>query len=447
MSRCLGLRPDHGVGRGVALRPRVRQALAGGGVVDGLGDVGRVIADALEVPGDEQQVRARRDVARIVHHVGDQLAEDRRVEVVDHAVRAPDLLGQSGVALADGVDHRLEVPLHHTSHVGQGREAERQRVVRQHDGALDRVRGVVADPIEIAGDLQRRDDLAQVVGDRLAKRQQTNDEPLHLALQFVDLGVEFDRTRRVGGVALRHRLGREADLALRDPAHLEVRVGNVETSDGSRQVFGAVAKAGTDIAVLIRRGLETVGRTAATALTAFTDGCPGLRSILAEAGVTKPPIADWFHIAMRLQHAKQAASRLSTDEPGRIQAKTAIVAEVERLHWRIWHGKARNARRTLERIGKVMHVFKGERGHRTTGVPSRKLWHALREVDNYLRSQSTRLVNYAERYRAGLRVGADLSEWRSDPLRWHRLAPRSAIGDHMPKVTVYKVKLLQRDNG
>ena len=138
---------------------------------------------------------------------------------------------------------------------------------------------------------------------------------------------------------------------------------------------------------------------------------------------------------------------LSTDEPGRIQAKTAIVAEVERLHWRVWNGKARNARRTLERIGKVMHVFKGERGHRTTGVPSRKLWHALREVDNYLRSQSTRLVNYAERYRAGLRVGADLSEWRSDPLRWHRLAPRSAIGDHMPKVTVYKVKLLQRDNG
>ena len=212
--------------------------------------------------------------------------------------------------------------------------------------------------------------------------------------------------------------------------HLEVRVGNVETSDGSRQVFGAVAKAGTDIAVLIRRGLETVGRTAATTLTAFTDGCPGLRSILAEAGVTKP-IADWFHIAMRLQHAKQAASGLSTDKPGRIQAKTMIVEEVERLHWRIWNGKARNARRTLERIRMVMHVFKGERGHRTTGVPSRKLWHALHEVDNYLRSQSTRLVNYAERYRAGLRVGTSLTEGtanflvnrrmnKSQQMRWSR---------------------------
>jgi hypothetical protein len=163
-------------------------------------------------------------------------------------------------------------------------------------------------------------------------------------------------------------------------------------------------------AALIRRSLETVGRTADTVSTAFTDGCPGLRSILAEAGVTKPPIADWFHIAMRLEHAKQAASGLSTDEPGRAQAKTAIVAEVERLHWRIWNGKARNAQLTLERIRKVMHVFKGERGHRTTGVPSRKLWHALHEVDNYLHSQSARLVNYAERYRAGLRVGTSVTE-------------------------------------
>jgi hypothetical protein len=54
--------------------------------------------------------------------------------------------------------------------------------------------------------------------------------------------------------------------------HLEVRVGNVETSDGGRQVFGAVAGSDTDIAVQIHRSLEAVGRTAATKVTAFTDG-------------------------------------------------------------------------------------------------------------------------------------------------------------------------------
>jgi hypothetical protein len=193
--------------------------------------------------------------------------------------------------------------------------------------------------------------------------------------------------------------------------HLEVRVGNVETCGGGRQVFGAVAKADTEIAVMIRRSLEAVGRTADTELTTFTDGASGLRSILAKAGCKKPPIADWFHIAMRLQHAKQAASGLSTETSGRMQAKAVIVPEVERLHWRIWNGKARNARRTLGRVREVMHVFQGERGHRTTAVPSsRKLWGALCEVDNYLRGQSTRLVNYAKRYRAGLRVGTSVTE-------------------------------------
>ena len=150
--------------------------------------------------------------------------------------------------------------------------------------------------------------------------------------------------------------------------HLEVRVGNVETVDGGRQVFGAVAKAETDITALIQRTLETVGRTDTTEVTAFTDGCPGLRTVLAVAGVTKPPILDWFHIAMRLQHTKLAAVNLSTNDADRVTAKATIVAEVERLHWRIWNGKAKNAQRSIQRIRKVMHVFKGELSQGTKGV-------------------------------------------------------------------------------
>jgi len=40
--------------------------------------------------------------------------------------------------------------------------------------------------------------------------------------------------------------------------HLEVRVGNVETASGGRQVFGVVAKSSTPIAELIRRNLDAV---------------------------------------------------------------------------------------------------------------------------------------------------------------------------------------------
>jgi hypothetical protein len=103
--------------------------------------------------------------------------------------------------------------------------------------------------------------------------------------------------------------------------HLEVRVGNVETASGGRQVFGAVAKADTDISALIRQSFRAVGRTDDTEVTAFTDGYPGLRSILIDAGITTPAILDWFHIAMRIQHATQTASGLPADDQGRLQAE------------------------------------------------------------------------------------------------------------------------------
>jgi hypothetical protein len=192
--------------------------------------------------------------------------------------------------------------------------------------------------------------------------------------------------------------------------HLEVRVGNVETVSGARQVFGAVTRAETDITALIQRTLETAGRTDTTEVTAFTDGCPALRTVLTNAGVTKPTILDWFHIAMRLQHAELTAANLSTDNPDRVIAKAVIVAEVERLHWRIWNGKAKNAQRSIKRIRRVMHVFKGEHSQGAKGVASGKLWHALHAVDKYLRGQAAWLANYAKRYRAGLRVGTSITE-------------------------------------
>src|SRR5215217_2377938 len=108
---------------------------------------------------------------------------------------------------------------------------------------------------------------------------------------------------------------------------LEVRIGNVETTTGRRQVFGAVAKADTDLAGLIRRSLDAVGRTEGTVLTAFTDGCPELRRILLDAGVAGLPILDWFHVAMRLQHLTQIAGGLSSDGPERAAATAVIVGD------------------------------------------------------------------------------------------------------------------------
>jgi hypothetical protein len=73
----------------------------------------------------------------------------------------------------------------------------------------------------------------------------------------------------------------------------------------------------------------------------------------------------------------------------------------------------------------------GEQGCRKRDSSSRRLWTALREIDRYLTSQSAWLVNYAERQRAGLRVGTSLTEGtanflvnrrmnKSQQMRWSR---------------------------
>ena len=195
--------------------------------------------------------------------------------------------------------------------------------------------------------------------------------------------------------------------------------------------------------MLIRRSLDAVGRTEDTVLTAFTDGCSGLRRILADAGVTEAPVLDWFHIAMRLQHLEQTAGGLSADDPARVAAKAVIVAEVERLHWRLWNGKAKDAQISIGRIRAVMHHFQGNKG---SGGPLR-----LREaVDRLARTgwlshRTERLVGQLrQRYRAGLRVGTAITEGtanflvnrrmnKSQQMRWSRrgadllLQVRSAV--------------------
>ena len=78
-----------------------------------------------------------------------------------------------------------------------------------------------------------------------------------------------------------------------------------------------------------------------------------------------------------------------------------------------------------------MHHFRGAEGERKSIAPSRQLWTALHTLDGYLTGQSDWMVNYAERHRAGLRVGTAITEGtanflmnrrmnKSPQMRWSR---------------------------
>ena len=119
-----------------------------------------------------------------------------------------------------------------------------------------------------------------------------------------------------------------------------------------------------------------------------------------------------------------------SDGPERAAATAVIVEEVERLRWRLWNRKAKDAKVSIDRIRAVVHHFR-ERGGRGSIAPSRKLWTALQALDGYLVGQSDRVVDYGEQHRAGLRVGTALTERtanflvnrrmnKSQQMRWSR---------------------------
>ena len=116
-------------------------------------------------------------------------------------------------------------------------------------------------------------------------------------------------------------------------------------------------------------------------------------------------------------------------------AKAVIVAEVERLRWRIWNGKAKNAQRSIKRIRKVMHVFKGEHepAHEGGAVAQAVACAACESITISVAKPPGWSIT-PKRYRAGERVGTSITEGtanflvnrrmnKSQQMRWSREAP------------------------
>ena len=187
-----GLRSPGGVGVVVVatLRPLGRQRRPGDEIEHRLGDIGGVIADPLDVLRAEQQVRAERNVARVFHHVGQQVAKHRVFERVEFGVALPDRARAFDVALRVGVEHVLHQLGRHFVHVLEADDRARHaRLETDLHRALGDVLGEVADPFEIAGDADRADDFAKVDRHRLSARDGEDRLLLDLALQRVETRI------------------------------------------------------------------------------------------------------------------------------------------------------------------------------------------------------------------------------------------------------------------
>ena len=219
--------------------------------------------------------------------------------------------------------------------------------------------------------------------------------------------------------------------------HHQVLVGYIERGS-SRRAFASIQDETS--AATLREHLDNMGYDASTTITAFTDGAEGLHSLPKKAtGKSITPRLDWFHLAMRIQHLAQTASGFRTKTYNHERFKAKFVRAVERLRWRLWHGRRNGVRKTLNYLKRSLVNFRYRtqlEGCKHLNEGPGTFWSHLMALDSYVRTNALVIPNYHRRYHAGQRVSTALVEstvgqpkneqTRSDALEYRRRGIRVA---------------------
>jgi hypothetical protein len=187
-----------------------------------------------------------------------------------------------------------------------------------------------------------------------------------------------------GYVRSRHR---------QDERHFEVIAGKVIDAQGRQSRFAFARNSPAIASDAFKQALAVAGVTADTPATVLCDGDAGLWRLQREALPNAIVVLDWWHAAVRFEHALQAARSLgATDAHLAVEA----VRGLERAKWRLWHGRWPGCRRKLAalcRWARRMSI------RDMAGIG--RLEHHVGELLAYLERNQGALVHYAARHRDG----------------------------------------------
>ena len=188
-----------------------------------------MVANAFDGFGDEEQIQAGRDGARVFHHVGDELAHEAVVLAVDQVVGFDDFQRNGHVQPGKGVQRLAQ-------HVGCQRGGNAQLGKRQGAGrarlddalhhAGDAV-GFVAGAFQIGNGARDGDEQAQIARGGLAPPDDGDQLVVDLQLQGIDMRLGIAHGLGCFEVVVRHGLYRLAQLLFDQPAHFHDHAADV----------------------------------------------------------------------------------------------------------------------------------------------------------------------------------------------------------------------------
>ena len=205
----------------------------------------------------------------------------------------------------------------------------------------------------------------------------------------------------------------------------EVIAGKVIQADGGQHRFAFTRTGPAATTQAFRAAIAAAGVNANTPATVLCDGDAGLwrlqREVLPDATV----VLDWWHAAVRFEHALQAARGLGAGTADARLSGTAIHG-LERAKWRLWHGRWPGCRR---RLAALCRWTECRTAREVAGID--KLRQRTADLLGYLERNEAALVHYDARRQRGEPIATSFVEsavdeiisWRmnkAQQMRWSR---------------------------
>ena len=186
----------------------------------------------------------------------------------------------------------------------------------------------------------------------------------------------------------------------------EVFVAQASADEAKSVVFSSVPAEADRQPQRLRGVLLGLCAVPSTPVTILSDGADGPRA-LGEAACVGPTrhVLDWFHLAMRIQHAAQAAKGWPADTPGEREDGARLAEAVERIRWRLWHGQVRRA---LDLIGETLARLDAMAD--AAPVAAAKVAALLHGLETYVSGQVDLIIDHAEGRRRGEPISTATTE-------------------------------------
>jgi hypothetical protein len=191
------------------------------------------------------------------------------------------------------------------------------------------------------------------------------------------------------------------DKTSRKDGWFEVIAGKSITAEGASKCFAFVHRYDTKPKRRVFEVLKSQGRQMNQQITFLSDGGDTVRQLQLDLNPQAEHLLDWFHGAMRVTVMMQMAKGLEGKE---VAIQPAVLQELERSKWYLWHGNVYEACISIDNLELVLDNEDELTARR------RSLLRALRDFRVYITTNARLIPNYGERWRYGEAIATGFVE-------------------------------------